>query len=69
MARIIGYLMFVVAAFFAWLAWHRASVMSHFAELGIHRPGAGFEFLILVLVGVVIPIGIGALLLRRPDKN
>jgi len=65
MARVTGFFLLAVAAFCAWMAWYRVGVMQMFAEVGMHRPTAALELSVLILCGVVIPIGLAAILLRE----
>lgn len=65
MARWVGYCMFLVAVLSAVLAVVSASTMMSMLELGLIKPGAKLEVIVLVLGGVVIPIGIGTLLLKK----
>jgi hypothetical protein len=69
MAKVVGWVMLGVAAFCAYFAWFRISVINSLAEVGVVKAGAGFQVLLLVLCGVILPLGLGALLLRKPPKN
>lgn len=69
MAKIIGWVMLGVAAFCAYFAWVRISVINSLADAGVVRDGAGFQVFLIIVCGVILPLGLGALLLRRPSKN
>lgn len=69
MSKFVGYLMLFVAAFCGYMSYVRINVISSLAEVGITRPGAPFEILLLVLCGVVLPLGFAAILLRKPPKD
>ena len=65
MSRFVGYCLLVVAALMAIAAWMRVSAVMMLAENGIQRTGATSEIILIVLCGVVVPIGIAALLLKK----
>lgn len=65
MSRFVGYGLLVVAAVMAALSLMRVSVMMTMADAGIHRYGAATELMVMVLCGIVMPIGIATLLLKK----
>lgn len=65
MVRLIGYLMFVCSALAAVLAWRLGWTMMQLAEIGVVRPGAKLELLLVIFCGVVLPLGIGAIILKK----
>lgn len=65
MARFVGYAMFAVAAISVVLMISSISTMALMLEAGIVKPAAKLEIIVLLLCGVVIPSGIGALLLKK----
>lgn len=65
MSRFVGYGLLVVAALMVVAAWVRVSAVMALAENGLHRSGATVEIILIVLCGVVIPIGIASLLLKK----
>ncbi len=69
MSRFIGCLMLIVAAFCGYFAYYRINVIISLSEVGVTRYGAGFEVLLLILCGVVLPLGLAAILLRKPPKH
>ena len=69
MAKIIGWVMLGVAALCAWIAGYRMYLISGMTEAWALRSTVGFELLLTILCGVVIPLGFGALLLRKPPKD
>lgn len=68
MAKVVGWLMLLVAAFCTYFAWFRISVITSLAEVGVVRDGAGFQVFLIIVCGVMLPLGLGALLLRKPPK-
>jgi hypothetical protein len=67
MAKIVGFGMLLVAALSLVLAFVVGSTMMDLAQLGIPKPTAKLEILVLILCGVVAPIGFAAILLKK-DK-
>ncbi len=65
MVRFVGYAMFVCSALAALLAWRMGWVMMKMAEAGLVRPGAKLELLLVIFCGVVLPLGLGALILKK----
>lgn len=65
MVRIVGYAMFVCTALSAALAWRMGWAMMKMTEAGLARPGAKLELLLVIFCGVVLPLGIGALILKK----
>lgn len=66
MARFVGYAMLAVAAFSAVLAVWSVQTMVAFLDAGVVKPTAKLEIIVLVLCGVVTPLGIAGLLLKKP---
>lgn len=69
MAKVVGWVMLGVAAFCGWLAGFRIYLISGMTEEWALRSTVRFELFLLIICGVVIPLGLGALLLRKPPKN
>lgn len=67
MAKIVGFGMLLVAALSLVLAFVVGSTMMDLAQLGIPKPTAKLEILVLILCGVVAPIGFATILLKK-DK-
>ena len=65
MVRFIGYAMFAISVFSAYVAWRLGWVMVKMAEADLFRPGARIELALVVFCGVVLPLGIGALILKK----
>ena len=65
MARFAGYALFVVAAISVVLVISSVSTMALMLDAGLVKPTAKLEIIVLVLCGVVIPSGIGVLLLKK----
>lgn len=63
--RLIGYAMFFISACSAYFAWRLGWVMMKMAEVDLVRPGAKLELLLVILCGVVLPLGLGALILKK----
>lgn len=61
--------MFAVAAFCAYFAWFRISVINSLTEVGVAMGDAGFQVFLIIACGVILPLGLGALLLRKPPEN
>lgn len=67
MSRLVGYFLLLVAALVAVLVAVRISVLFQLAESGFHRGGMVMEVLFLAICGVVLPIGLSALLLKKRE--
>lgn len=65
MARIVGYVMLLVAALVAILVLARVSILIDLAGLDMPNRGGAMEMLFLTLCGVVVPLGLAALLLKK----
>lgn len=65
MVRLVGYAMFVVSAISVYVAYRLGWVMMKMAEADLFRPDARMELVMVILCGVVLPLGIGALILKK----
>ncbi|MEW5680451.1 hypothetical protein [Comamonas kerstersii] len=65
MTKAIAFAMFLVAAISIVLAFISVSTMATMLDAGLVKPGAKLEIIVLILCGVVIPSGLGALLLKK----
>ena len=66
MTRLVAYLMFAVAVLSLVLLFMTASSAVMLADVGVIKPTAKIEMIVLFLCGVVLPVGLGALLLKKP---
>ena len=65
MARVVGYGMLFVVAVMVLLTGMRITSFMALADVGLQRTGAVHEIMMLALCGIVIPLGISALLLKK----
>lgn len=65
MFRLVAYLMFGVAVLSLVLLYMTASTSVMLADGGLVKPTAKLEMLVLFFCGTVIPVGLGALLLKH----
>ncbi|MEJ5028825.1 hypothetical protein WH367_11845 [Comamonas sp. MYb21] len=65
MVKFVGYMMLAVVVLMVFLSGLRVWSLMAMAEVGLQRPGAVTELTMMILCGVVIPIGIATLLLKK----
>lgn len=65
MARFIGFLMLATAIFFAQMAYIRIDVQAQLTALNIDRPLFTIEILIIIIGGVIFPLAMAGLLLKK----
>lgn len=63
--RVLGFVMYVVSAVSVFVAGKLAWAAWLMAEAGLVRQGAKLELIVVLLCGVVLPLGIGALILKK----
>lgn len=65
MVKFVGYMMLAVVVLMVFLSGLRVWSLMAMAEVGLQRTGAVTELTMMILCGVVIPIGIATLLLKK----